>query len=61
MKKKGIPNKKLSRQRLANPNYGIKHDELLKKANIQNHGNYELVTLPNGRIAYQLIDKKEKK
>ncbi|MGH1520550.1 hypothetical protein [Chryseobacterium sp. JK1] len=45
-----ITNKAKTRAELSNPNFGIPHKELLKKAGVKTFTEYEIEDLGNGRI-----------
>jgi len=50
MKIKKVLNNTKTRAQLSNPNYGIPHEELLKKANVKKFTDFEIEDLGNGRI-----------
>lgn len=45
-----VTNNSKTRQQLSNPNYGISHEELLKKAGVKTFTEYDVIDLPNGNI-----------
>jgi hypothetical protein len=48
--KNKITNNAKTRSQLSNPNYGIPHKDLLKKAGVKTFTEYEIEDLDNGRI-----------
>lgn len=47
---KKVTNNSKTRVQLSNPNVGISHEELLKKAGVKTFTEYEIEDLGNGRI-----------
>ena len=56
MKYKKITNKSKTRAQFSNPNHGIPHEELLKKAGVKKFTDFDIENLSNGMI--RIIPKK---
>lgn len=50
MKYTKITNKSKTRAQLSNPNHGISHEELLKKAGVKKFTDFDIENLSNGMI-----------